>query len=201
MTSAADAGSTRAAVVERALIGGAVAVAAGVLAFGRAQDSRSAPSPAQDAAILNFALHLEHLQAAFYDAGVAGGALTGELLQFARVARAHEHAHVRYLLKVLGSRAQPSPRFGFGDVPHDATRFGRAAVTLEDLAVYAYNGQATNLTRPSLAAAAEIVSVEARHAAWVRAIVGEQPAPVPADPLWSAAHAAHAVQQTGFVRG
>ena len=47
---------------------------------------------------------------------------------------------------------------------------------LEDLAVATYNGQAVNLTPASLKAAARIVSVEARHAAWIRSIVGEVPA-------------------------
>jgi hypothetical protein len=49
-------------------------------------------------------------------------------------------------------------------------------VKLEDLAVATYNGQAVNLTPASLKAAARIVSVEARHAAWIRSIVGEVPA-------------------------
>ena len=40
-----------------------------------------------------------------------------------------------------------------------------------------YNGQATNISKGTLAAAAKIVSVEARHAAWIRSIVGEPPAP------------------------
>ena len=45
---------------------------------------------------------------------------------------------------------------------------------LEDTAVAAYNGQAANHeTKPTLKAAATIVSVEARHAAWIRDIVGE----------------------------
>ena len=38
-----------------------------------------------------------------------------------------------------------------------------------------YNGQAVNLTPKTLAAAARIVSVEARHAAWARALAGKDP--------------------------
>ena len=52
---------------------------------------------------------------------------------------------------------------------------------LEDTAVAAYNGQAVNLTKPVLKAAATIVSVEARHAAWIRDIVGQPAAPQATD--------------------
>ena len=49
------------------------------------------------------------------------------------------------------------------------------------IAVAGYNGQATNLTSGALAVAATIVSVEARHASWVRALAGEVAAPEPVD--------------------
>ena len=49
------------------------------------------------------------------------------------------------------------------------------------LAVATYNGQAVNLTPASLKAAARIVSVEGRHAAWIRSIVGDVPAEAPMD--------------------
>src|SRR5436190_2277883 len=192
--------ATRAEMIERLLVGSGALVAAGVVASGLAPESLSAPSPSQDARILNFALHLEYLQARFYAEAVDRGGLTGELLQFARVAGRHERAHVAYLRRVLGDAAQPAPAFDFGDATGDRTRFGRAAVTLEDIAVAAYNGQGTNLTRGALAAAVKIVSVEARHAAWVRAIVGSSPAPRAQDPLWSAVRATTAVKGTGFVR-
>ena len=50
-------------------------------------------------------------------------------------------------------------------------------MALEETAVAAYNGQATNLTPEALATAARIASVEARHASWARGIAGEAPAP------------------------
>jgi hypothetical protein len=186
-------------MIERVLVGGGALVAAGVVMSGLAPESLSAPSRKQDARILNFALHLEYLQAQFYAEAVERGALTGELLQFARAAGRHERAHVAYLRRVLGDAAQPAPTFDFGEATGDREQFGRAAVTLEDLAVAAYNGQGTNLTRDALAAAVKIVSVEARHAAWVRAIVGRPPAPHAQDPLWSAVKATDAVEGTGFV--
>jgi hypothetical protein len=53
---------------------------------------------------------------------------------------------------------------------------GFYAAALEDAVVAAYNGQAANLRPETLAKAATIVSVEARHAAWMRHLVGVQPA-------------------------
>ena len=41
-------------------------------------------------------------------------------------------------------------------------------MTLEDVAVAAYNGQAGNLTKDALRAAATVISVDARHTAWIR---------------------------------
>jgi hypothetical protein len=73
----ADLATTRAQMVERMLVGGGALVAAGVLVSGLASESLSAPSPKQDARILNFALHLEYLQARFYAEAVERGALTG----------------------------------------------------------------------------------------------------------------------------
>lgn len=173
--------------------------AGAVLGSGFAGESFSAPSAAQDARILNFALQLEYVQARFYAEALDSAGLTGEMHEFARVAGAHERAHVDFLRHHLGDRAKPAPALQFGDATRNPHRFAAAAVTLEDLAVAAYNGQGTNLTRPALAAAAEILSVEARHAAWVRDIVGELPAPRAQDPLWSATRATRTLTQTGFL--
>ena len=54
-------------------------------------------------------------------------------------------------------------------------------MSLEEAGLGVYNGQAVNLTPQTLAAAARIVSVEARHAAWARALAGKDPAPVAVD--------------------
>ena len=69
----------------------------------------------------------------------------------------------------------------------------------EQTAVAAYNGQGTNLTRPALAAAVEILPVEARHAAWVRDLVGKRPAPLAQDQLWSATRATQTLARTGLL--
>ena len=63
----------------------------------------------------------------------------------------------------------------------------------------AYNGQAGNLTKPALAAAAEIVSVDARHAGWIRAIRGENAAPDATDRALTARQVQAALKKTGFL--
>jgi len=74
----------------------------------------------------------------------------------------------------------------------------KAAVLLENTGVLAYNGQAANLTKPALAAAAEIVSVEGRHAAWISDLAGEPPAPHAADVGASSADVVRKLQSLGF---
>jgi hypothetical protein len=51
-----------------------------------------------------------------------------------------------------------------------------------------------------LGAAARIVSVEARHAAWIRAIAGKPPAVDATDPIASEREVRAAVEKLGFLR-
>ncbi len=95
-------------------------------------------------------------------------------------------------------RPAPSRAFRFGAKTKSADAFVRATIDLEDIAVAGYNGQATNLTKPTLAAAAEIVSVEARHAAWVRALAGEVAAPEPVDKPMTAQQVARGLREIGM---
>jgi rubrerythrin len=183
----------------RGLVAGA-AVAGGLTLLGqRPRGARAAPSHAQDQAIFNFALLLEYLQAAFYGDAVAHGALTGEIRQFAEVVAEHERAHVEYLRRALGARARAKPTFKFGDATRRERKFLDAAVLLENTGVGAYNGQAANLTKKALAAAAEIVSVEGRHAAWISDLAGKAPAPRAADPGVPAPEVVRTLKQTGFL--
>ena len=84
--------------------------------------------------------------------------------------------------------------------PTDPVAFAEAAATLEDVAVGAYNGQAANLTKTGLRAAATIISVDARHAAWIRAIVGRPPAAQAVDRPLSPAEVEAALDKTGFLQ-
>jgi hypothetical protein len=168
------------------LLTGAVAVvgALGGSVVGAAELAASSPpqrSAAGDRAILTFGLLIERLQAAFYAEALRGGRLTGEPRQFAEVVGAQEQAHVAYLAAALGPSAGKTPGFRFGDAATDPAKFIATAISLEETGLAVYNGQAVNLTPRALAAAARLVSVEARHTAWARGIAGELPAPVPVD--------------------
>jgi hypothetical protein len=210
---ALDEGSqaTRAQFFRRTITGGGAILAGGLLIGGLpAVAVAQEPSAAQDAEILNFALLLEYLESEFYVQAVASGVLSGEVLAFAETVRDHELAHVAFLQDVLGGAARAKPTFAFGNTVADQTAFLATAVVLEDTGVAAYNGQGPNLTKATLAAAAQIVSVEARHAAWVRRIVAgprfanrpaDLPAPAAVDAPLTRAQVEQAVAQTGFIAG
>jgi hypothetical protein len=188
-------------LLQRALLAGGTLAAGGVAIGGLPRLVVAAPSPNQDAKILNFALTLEYLEAEFYTQAVAGGALTGELLQFARVVKAHEVAHVAFLESALGAKAVAKPTFDFKGTTMDPAKSTATAIVLEDTGVAAYNGQGTNVTKKVLAAAASIVSVEARHAAWIRDIAEKAPAPAAFEAAKSQAQILSAVTATGFIQG
>jgi hypothetical protein len=177
-----------------AALGGA-AVAGSTWLDGARALASGRPSEAQDRQIFNFALLLEDLKSSFYAEALAKGGLQGELRQFAEVAGAHEREHASFLRRALGSHARPVPQFHFGASVRQPGAFAATASRLEELAVAAYNGQAGNLTKKGLGAAIEIVSVEARHAAWIRAIEDEAPAPRAADPGAGAAEVTAALNR------
>jgi Ferritin-like domain len=138
-------------------------------------------SEAGDRSIFRFALQLELLQLALYRDALAHAGLRGELREFGEVVGGHEAQHVAAVAKAAG--ASPSPaRYDFGASTRNASAFAHAARVVEDLGVAAYNAQLANLTDPGMTLAARIVSVEGRHAAWIRDLVGLAPAPRPVDP-------------------
>jgi Ferritin-like domain len=157
------------------------------------------PGPAQDRTILNFALLLEYLQAAFYREALSGDLLSGELREFAQTVGANENEHVAFLRSALGKDARTKPRFRFDDALRSEDTFVRTAVILEDTGVAAYNGQAANLTKEALLPALRLVSVEGRHAAWIRDLAGEDPAPLAADPGRSAAAVTSTLRKAGLL--
>lgn len=151
------------------------ALAAGGLA-GAAVASGALPAAAQaatrnDVSILNFALTLEYLEAAFYTEAERRGRMSGETARFVRVVGEHERAHVAFLQRALGSAAVKRPRFNFHDTTSHQAKFRQAAMMFEDLGVTAYEGQAPSIDSGAvLAAAGSILAVEARHASWIRSI-------------------------------
>jgi hypothetical protein len=168
---ALDAVTSRASFLRRACIGSAALL--GALAVPERSDAAS-PS---DNAILNFALTLEYLQAAFYTETERAGAIGTELARVPRQLGSVERAHVIALKNVLGRAAVKRPSFDFKGTTEDQVKFLKTAVAFEDLGAAAYKGQATRVDSPALLAAAiAIHSVEARHAAWMRYLAGFTPA-------------------------
>ena len=132
-----------------------------------------------DAGILNYAYALEQLEAAFYAQVQASGTavLSGtEAADFAQVA-SHEAIH-RDFLKAVITRDAPSsliknltPDFSSINFSSRTSILG-AARAFEDLGVAAYNGVAKRIrTAAYLVIVGQIVSVEARHAAYVRELL------------------------------
>jgi rubrerythrin len=192
--------TNRRQLVGRGVLAGAAAITGISLLGARGLSAAAAPSESQDQKIFNFALLLEYIQAGFYSEAVDHGRLRGEVREFAEIVSEHEREHVKYLQKALGPHARERPALNFGDATQDQPRFLAAAVLLENTGVAAYNGQAANLTKKALAAAAEIVSVEGRHAAWVSDLAGQDPAPRAADPGVSASNVVSTLRRTGFLK-
>lgn len=190
--------SSRRAVLGTAALAGIVAGLPFLRGRFRLGDALGSPSKAQDTKILQLVLQLEYTQVALYEQALDQAGLDGELRAFAEAALAHEREHLAAIRKALGAEAGPKPTFDFGSRIKSAEAFRQAAIDLEDTAVAAYNGQATNLTKATLAAAATIVSVEARHAAWVRAIAGEVAAPDSVDTPMTAEQVARSLRELGM---
>lgn len=187
----------RSQFVAGGIVAGGAALAAGVAA-GPLEDS-SAQSE-RDLRALQLLLLVEYTEDAFYREAIERGALRGELKEYAAAVASQEREHLDFLRQVLGAKADPRPGFEFGSATRDADGFAAAAAELEDLAVAAYNGQAMNVSRGTLEAAATIVSVEARHAAWIRSIVGDPPAPDATDKPRSADEVLDGLEQIGLRR-
>lgn len=131
-----------------------------------------------DIDILNFALTLEYLETRFYKTAM-GLSLSGDAKTYAKDFAADEQEHVNALvstIKKLGGKPAAKPTFDFGIT--DQKSFLKLAQTLEDTGVSAYNGAGPLLkNKDLLAAAGSIVQIEARHAAAIRLLNGENPAP------------------------
>jgi hypothetical protein len=196
------AGDTRADFFRKAAVGGGSLIGGGVLLSGVAAPALARPSKKQDVAILNYALTLEYLEAAFYAEAVSKGAIGGDALAAARIVRDHEQAHVKALKQVLGRAAVKRPKFDFKNTTGDQDTFLATAVALEDTGVAAYAGQGPRLLqKPVVRAALSIHSVEARHAAHFRSLAGKSFAPDAFDAPKSMKQVLKLVKGTGFLPG
>lgn len=152
-----------------------------VLAMASQEAFAAGGLPQQVVDVLNFALTLEYLEAAFYAEGnKARGLIPVKYKALFRTIGGHETAHVKLLKGALGAAAVKAPKVDFtaggkyADVFSNFTTFATLSATFEDLGVAAYKGQAGNLAgSPVLTTALQIHSVEARHASAVRPLIGK----------------------------
>jgi hypothetical protein len=191
---------SRKSFLKRAALAGGTVIAGGAIASGLPElPAVGRPSRSQDKRILGFLLSLERIQAAFYEQAAGSGRLSGELQQFAELVGGQEQEHVEFLEKTLGSGAKAGS-FDFGDAVRDAKKFAASAVQLEEIATAAYIGQGPSLRSDNILDVARITSVEARHAAWMRDILGRLPAPRAADIARSPKQVREAIRKSGFVQ-
>lgn len=139
-----------------------------------------------DAAILNYALTLEYLEAEFYtrvvQADTARPFLQGRVRDFARVLMRDEVAHVVAVsdaIRKLGGTPVSKPNFVFANDPFIShIAFLETSSQLEETGVSAYLGQGANVRRKDvLNFAASIYGIEARHSGLIRYYLGASPAP------------------------
>lgn len=184
------------------LLGGAAAHTVVPTPLG-AQDARVA----QDIAVLNYALTLERLEADFYVRGLQQfGARdfasfgVANLFDRLRDIRDHEVAHVAILESVVEGLGGAPVRGGEFVFPYtDPRSFLRVAQVLENTGVSAYDGAVALLRLPQLqTAGATIATVEARHAAYLNLVNGDNPFPAATDTPRSPGDIVAAIQP--FVR-
>lgn len=128
-----------------------------------------------DIGVLNYAYALEQLEAAFYTQVAANppSSFSAAEKAYFQDIQFHEIAHREFFKKVLKTNAIGSLDVDFSSITFtDRTSVLGAAKAFEDLGVAAYNGAGVRLTTDAyLVVAGQIVSVEARHAAYVRDLI------------------------------
>jgi hypothetical protein len=127
-----------------------------------------------DIAVLNYAYLLEQLEASFYimvTSNFFDNISEYNKARFMQI-RDHEIAHREFFKNALGDQAIPEIEFDFSMVDFSSNNsvIGQAKA-FEDTGVAAYNGAGKFLRSADfLLAAGKIVSVEARHAAFLRSL-------------------------------
>src|SRR5947208_8386726 len=190
--------ATRLSLLKGAAVGGAALL--GALAEAPVVGAEGIAHAKRDVSILRFDLVLEYLQAGLYTEAERLGALPEKTLAWARVVGAHERAHAQAIKNLLGSKAVKSPSFDYRGVTENEKAFIKTAVSFEELTAAVLKWQAVRLhSREILAAVATLHSVETRHAAWIRHIIGLRPASRAFDQPAPQREMAQLIKSTRFV--
>jgi len=209
------AGDTRLGFMKKAGLAGGALVSGGAIlsalvpnALAAAQTGRPPASfGAGDIGVLNYALTLEYLEAAFYNGATnARLKLDSQASAFLKTVTRDENAHVAFLKSALGAKAVKQPKFDFKGANTNVHTFMTTSQVLENTGVHAYSGQALNISNPAyVKAALSILTVEARHASVIGLLndpSGNSIAPSgPFDTPETAAEVLAAVKSTGFIAG
>jgi hypothetical protein len=211
-------GDTRLSFLKKAGLAGGAVIGSGALlgalspAGAMAASGKGRP-PAKfgkgDVGVLNFALTLEYLEAAFYNEASANQKKSKFIKDkqtqvFLKTVTTDENAHVAFLKKALGSKAVAAPKVDFGGTTSSESSFVKTAVALENTGVHAYSGQALNIAKPAyVAAAISILTIEARHASVAGLLLSGKPSGITPDGAFdtpfTAAEVLKAVEGTGFL--
>ncbi len=128
-----------------------------------------------DIGILNYAYALEQLEAAFYTKVIASSSNGLSVTETARFndIKQHEIIHREFFKAALGSNAIQDLEVDFSTINfNDRTSIIATAKAFENLGVSAYNGAGRLIKSGDyLVLAGKIVSVEARHAAYINDLI------------------------------
>jgi len=128
-----------------------------------------------DFGVLNYAYALEQLEAAFYVkvASAPPASFTAAQKAYFQDIQFHEIAHREFFKAALTTAAIGSLEVNFSSIDFtSASSVLGTAMAFEDLGVAAYNGAGIRLKNTTyLLLAGKIVSVEARHASYIRDLV------------------------------
>jgi Ferritin-like domain len=200
-TALAGAGAVSGGAILGALTPGALAANALTASSGRPPASFGKG----DVGILNYALTLEYLEAAFYNGATAANmSLNSQTAAFLKIVTKDENAHVEFLKSHLGSKAAKEPKFDFKGANTSPSMFMATSEVLENTGVHAYSGQALNIKSAAyVKAALSILTIEARHASVIGLLndpSGNSIAPNgPFDTPLTASKVLAAVKGTGFI--
>ncbi len=178
---------------------GALTLGVGAAALTITPRAAQAQTGVTDLQILNYALGLEHLEAAFYNQGLTrftandfnsagfvplvGTLIATKALDNLKAIQEHENTHVetlRTVIRSLGGTPVAACQYNFGVT--NFSGFLSTAAVLESVGVMAYTGALGMIQNPDLrTAGATIATVEARHSAYLNLLLQDLPFPSATD--------------------